>query len=296
MISGRIALAFGIVMSMVVGAVSSAFALQDDTDPEERDVILATTTSTQDSGLLDILVPLFEERTGYALKPIAVGSGAAMQMGERGEADILLVHSPDDEREFMDAGYGVERRMVFYNDFVIVGPASDPAGVSGQPDLAGRMEAIATSEARFVSRGDDSGTHKLELRLWENASIEPSGSWYIESGTSMGETLRIANERDAYTISDRGTLLALGDTVSLEIVREGDADLLNVYHAITVHPDVSDTINVAGGEAFLTFLLDPEIQALIGEVGVEEFGQPLFFPCADNTCGVLPMATVEAGS
>jgi tungstate transport system substrate-binding protein len=296
MISGRIALAFGIVMSMVVGAVSSAFALQDDTDPEERDVILATTTSTQDSGLLDILVPLFEERTGYALKPIAVGSGAAMQMGERGEADILLVHSPDDEREFMDAGYGVERRMVFYNDFVIVGPASDPAGVSGQPDLAGAMEAIATSEARFVSRGDDSGTHKLELRLWENSSIEPSGSWYIESGTSMGETLRIANERDAYTISDRGTLLALGDTVSLEIVREGDADLLNVYHAITVHPDVSDTINVAGGEAFLTFLLDPEIQALIGEVGVEEFGQPLFFPCADNTCGVLPMATVEAGS
>jgi tungstate transport system substrate-binding protein len=294
--SGRIALAFGIVMSMVVGAASSAFALQDDTDPEERDVILATTTSTQDSGLLDILVPLFEERTGYALKPIAVGSGAAMQLGERGEADILLVHSPDDEREFMDAGYGVERRMVFYNDFVIVGPASDPAGVSGQPDLAGAMEAIATSEARFVSRGDDSGTHKLELRLWENASIEPSGSWYIESGTSMGETLRIANERDAYTISDRGTLLALGDTVSLEIVREGDADLLNVYHAITVHPDVSDTINVAGGEAFLTFLLDPEIQALIGEVGVEEFGQPLFFPCADNTCGVLPMATVEAGS
>ncbi|MDQ3044502.1 MAG: substrate-binding domain-containing protein [Chloroflexota bacterium] len=257
----------------------------------ERDVILATTTSTQDSGLLDVLVPLFAKETGYTLKPISVGSGAALELGERGEADVLLVHSPAAEEAFMEAGYGAARELVMVNDFIIVGPAADPAGIADAASAVEVMQRIAESEARFVSRGDDSGTHSLELKLWEDAGIEPGGEWYQESGTGMGDTLNIANERDAYTVTDRGTYLALWDRLSLEILSAGDPALLNIYHVITVNPERYDTINVAGADAFMAFILDPATQDLIGEFGVDRFGDPLFTACAENSCNAEPQAT-----
>ena len=260
-----------------------------------RDVILATTTSTADTGLLDALAPPFLDQTGYALKPIAVGSGAALELGRRGEADVVLAHSPAAEAEFMAGGFGSERRTVMYNDFVIVGPDDDPAGIAGEPSAVEAMRRIAAAEAPFVSRGDESGTHALERRLWERAGIEPAGAWYTEAGTGMGDTLNIANERRAYTLADRGTYLALEDRLELPIAVEGDAALINVYHVITVNPANGPAVNTAGGEAFLAFLLDPATQAFIGGFGVEEFGEPLFTPCADNSCGVDAAATPAAG-
>lgn len=257
-------------------------------------VLLATTTSTQDSGLLDELVPIFAEQTGLSLRPIAVGSGAALELGERGEADVLLVHSPAAEEAFMAAGYGVERRTVMFNDFVLVGPADDPAGVGGAASIDEAMAAIAEAEASFVSRGDDSGTHALENRLWEAAGIAPAGAWYTESGTGMGETLQIADERRAYTLTDRGTWLSLADRLDLPIAREGDPALLNLYHVILVNPANGRNIDAAGGRAFLEFLLAPETQETIAGFGAERFGEPLFTPCADNVCGVAPAATPAA--
>jgi tungstate transport system substrate-binding protein len=259
-----------------------------------QDVILATTTSTADTGLLDALGPPFKEATGYTLKPIAVGSGAALALGERGEADVVLAHSPQAEQDFMEEGYGAERRTVMYNDFVIVGPEDDPAGIAGAASAVAAFQGIAESQARFVSRGDESGTNTLELRLWKEAGIEPAGDWYIESGTGMGETLTIANERGAYTVTDRGTYLALRDRLELPLLFEGDPALINIYHVITLNSANGPNINVAGGEAFLMFLLDPATQTFIGAFGIEEFGEPLFTPCADNSCGVEAAATPMA--
>jgi tungstate transport system substrate-binding protein len=257
-------------------------------------VILATTTSTADTGLLDALAPLFLEEYGYTLKPIAVGSGAALEMGERGEADVLLVHSPAAEEAYMAGGYGTERRTVMYND-IIVGPEDDPAGVADASSANEAMTRIAESESIFVSRGDDSGTHALERRLWEAAGITPDGGWYTESGTGMGDTLNIASERGGYTISDRGTFLSLRDRLALRIVSEGDPALLNIYHVILVNPENGRDIDAAAGLAFLEFLLAPETQEFIGEFGTEEFGEPLFTPCADDRCGVVqPLAATPA--
>ena len=283
------------LLTMTAGG--AGVVAQDATPAGPTDVILATTTSTQDSGLLDVLVPMFEEQTGYSVKPIAVGSGAAIKMGENGEADVLLVHSPSAEEEFMAAGYGSDRHMVFYNDFVIVGPVDDPAGIADMTSASDAMKAIAESESTFISRGDDSGTHAREKSLWAAAGIEPGGGWYVESGTGMGETLRIANERDAYTLTDRGTWLALADDMNIVIVSEGDQLLVNVYHVIVVNPERYDTINEAGAIAFADFLLDPAIQTAIGEFGVDEYGEPLFVPCANGTCPMFadtPEASPEA--
>ncbi|MDP9363488.1 MAG: substrate-binding domain-containing protein [Chloroflexota bacterium] len=263
--------------------------------PGARDVILATTTSTQDSGLLDDLVPLFNEETGHNLKPIAVGSGAALELGERGEADVVLAHNPAAEAAFMAGGFGRERRTVMFNDFVLVGPADDPAGIAGAASATEAMAAIAAAEAPFVSRGDDSGTHALELRLWELTGVEPGGGWYTESGTGMGDTLNIAGERGAYTLADRGTFLSLRDRLDLEVLVEGDPALLNVYHVMTVNPENGPTVNTEGGRAFLAFLLEPATQEAIGAFGVDRFGEPLFTPCADNACGALA-ATPGAGT
>ena len=290
--AGFRALALALPLSLI--ALAPVVAGDDDAATPaagERDVILATTTSTQDSGLLDVLVPRFATTTGYTLKPISVGSGAALELGERGEADVLLVHSPAAEEAFMAAGYGAAREVVMVNDFVIVGPSADPAGIGDVESAAAAMERIAGSEARFVSRGDDSGTHRLELTLWEQAGIEPSGKWYLESGTGMGDTLNIASERDAYTVTDRGTYLTRRDRLSLEVLVEGDPALLNIYHVITVNPARYDTINSAGADAFAAFMLDPETQELIGEFGVDRFGEPLFTPCAENSCNAEPRAT-----
>jgi tungstate transport system substrate-binding protein len=250
-------------------------------------VILATTTSTADTGLLDALAPLFLAETGITLKPIAVGSGAALELGERGEADVLLVHSPAAEEEFMAAGYGTERRTVMVNDFVLVGPADDPAGIAGAASASEAMTRIASAEATFVSRGDDSGTHAFERRLWDAAGITPEGGWYTESGTGMGDTLNITADRGGYTLSDRGTYLALRDRLGLEVLLEGDPALLNIYHVILVNPDNGRDVDAAAGRVYLEFLLQPEIQIAIGAFGVDEFGEPLFTPCADNSCGAL---------
>jgi tungstate transport system substrate-binding protein len=278
---------------MLAAAPFSGVA-QEATPGSKGDVILATTTSTADSGLLDALAPIFKEETGYALKPIAVGSGAALELGEKGEADVLLVHSPAAELAFMHSGFGTERRTVMYNDFVIVGPASDPAGIAAANGATDALQRIADSGSPFVSRGDDSGTHALEKKIWTAVGLTPSGDWYTEAGSGMGDTLNIANEREAYTISDRGTFLSLRDRLDLGVLVEGDPALLNIYHVILTNPDNGVNIDTAGAEAFLDYLLQPSTQEFIGTFGVEEFGEPLFTPCADNSCRVEAGATPVA--
>lgn len=251
-------------------------------EPEIKDVILSTTTSTQDSGLLDVLIPIFEEQTGYNVKTIAVGTGQALAMGENGEADVLLTHAPDAEKEIEDKGAVINRKRVMYNDFVIVGPIADPAGVQGLTVEEG-FQKIAETGALFVSRGDDSGTHKKELSIWKDAQVSVEGDldWYIESGQGMGNTLQIASEREGYTLTDRATYLALKDNLNLDILIEGDESLLNIYHVMQVNPELNDMINSAGAEAFVEFMIAPETQEIIGSFGVDEYGQNLFFPYAE---------------
>ncbi|MCJ7557809.1 MAG: substrate-binding domain-containing protein [Gammaproteobacteria bacterium] len=264
-------------------AACSGGADQTSNEPEVKEIILATTTSTRDSGLLDVLVPDFEAQTGYVLKTVAVGTGNALKMGEQGDADVLLVHAPSAEKEFMDGGFGSERFLVMHNDFVIVGPPDDPAGIKGTVSAAETLAQIASTQAVFTSRGDDSGTHKVELSLWKDARVAPEGEWYLESGQGMGATLRIASEKGTYTLTDRATYLFNSDTLDLDILAEGDPILLNVYHVMIVNSEKGDHVNNEGGRAFADYLISPEVQALIAEYGVEEFGQPLFFPDADKT-------------
>jgi len=253
--------------------------------PANPEVILATTTSTQDSGLLSVLIPLFEQKTGYKVKTIAVGSGQAMTMGERGEADVLLVHAPDSEKKFMAAGHGTERLLVMHNDFVIVGPKDDPAKIKGLKTAKEALTAIANTKSIFITRDDNSGTNQLELKLWKATGIDPKGqAWYQSTGQGMGATLNVAAEKNAYTISDRATYLANQKNVSnLEILLEGDKSLLNIYHVIPVNPAKSDKINAAGGKAFAQFMVDPETQKVIADFGKDKFGQPLFFADAGKT-------------
>ena len=244
-------------------------------------LILATTTSTQDSGLLDVLIPAFEDESGYTVQTVAVGSGQAIAQASRGDADVVLVHSPDAEKMMIDAGDGIERTLVMHNDFIIVGPKDDPAGVKQTKDINTAMQAIATKQAAFISRGDQSGTNAFELKLWKNLNITPKGqSWYSESGQGMGATLQIANQRNAYTISDRGTFLAQQKNLDLQIVSERSPGLLNVYHVIVVNPDKHSNVNVTGARAFAAWITRPDIQQMIGQFGADKFGQPLFFPDA----------------
>jgi len=245
-------------------------------------VVLATTTSTQDSGLLEELVPAFERATGYEVKTIAVGSGEALEMGRRGEADVVLSHSPEAERELMTTGAARSRRAVMHNDFVLIGPPDDPAGVA-RHDAAGALAAIARRGATFISRGDDSGTHKLELALWERTGRTPGGRWYQESGQGMGATMRIANDKRAYTLTDRGTLLATQNAPDLKVLVEGDPALLNLYHVIDVSQQAGERVNAGGGRAFADWIVSPEAQRLIGAFGAERFGRPLFTPDAGRT-------------
>ena len=244
-------------------------------------LILATTTSTQDSGLLDVLVPMFEKESGYTVQTVAVGSGQAIEQASRGDADVVLVHSPDAEKKMIDAGDGIERTLVMHNDFIIVGPKDDPAGVKAATKTGDAMTAISTKQAKFISRGDNSGTNALELKLWKALSITPKGQgWYEESGQGMGATLTIADQKNAYTISDRGTYLARKSTLALEILWQGDPPLLNVYHVIVVSPAKHDKVNVIGARAFAAFMVRADIQKVIGEFGKDKVGQSLFFPDA----------------
>jgi tungstate transport system substrate-binding protein len=276
-----------IFLILLIALLSLAACGDDDGDgggaqQSDRPVILATTTSTQDSGLLDVLVPAFERDSGRQVKTVAVGSGEAIELGSRGEADVLLVHSPDDEEEFMKTGKGGERRLVMHNDFVIVGPPDDPAGIKGRTSTEA-LQRISEEEAPFMSRGDDSGTHNLELKLWDEAGVKPAGSWYQETGQGMGATLRIADQKRAYTISDRGTHLSTEDSTDLDVLVEGEPQLLNIYHVIDIDPSAGPRVNAAGGRAFAEWIVAREAQGMIGEFGRKEFGRPLFVPDAGKT-------------
>jgi tungstate transport system substrate-binding protein len=243
-------------------------------------VIVSTTTSTQDSGLLDVLVPMFEKKTGLTVKTISVGTGQALALAARGEADVTLAHSPGVEKKYVEDGKMSNRRLVMYNDFVIIGPSDDPAKIKELPKAVDALKLIAESQSRFVSRGDKSGTHVLEQGLWKQAGIEPKGAWYIESGQGMGQTLGIANDRRAYTLTDRGTYLAFQKRVDLPILVEKDRPLLNIYSVMEVNPANGPRVNAAGGKAFAEFMLAPETQAVIKAFGVDKYGQPLFVPVA----------------
>ncbi len=245
-----------------------------------KTIILATTTSTQDSGLLDLLVPAFEKESGFQVKTISVGSGQAMKMGEKGEADVLLVHSPDAEKKFMTDGFGNTRRLVMHNDFIIVGPAADPAKIKGAT-AAEALKRIAQSGTVFASRGDNSGTHSKEKGLWKAAGVNPEGQkWYQQTGLGMGQTLNVAAEKKGYTLTDRATYLALKKGLGVEILVEGDGKLLNVYHVIELNTVKWPKVNAEGGKAFADFMVAKKSQETIGRFGVEKFGAPLFFPDA----------------
>ena len=255
-------------------------------EPTQKNVILSTTTSTQDSGLLGVLVPLFEKQTGYSVKTVSVGTGQALALAAKGDADVALVHAPSLEKQYVAEGKLLNRRLVMYNDFVIIGPKEDPAKVRSSKSASGALKAIEQAKVSFVSRGDNSGTHILEKSLWKAAGIEPKGSWYMEARQGMGATLGIANERNAYTITDRGTYLALRNgvsplrnRVSLRILIEGDRALLNIYSVVEVNPANGPRINSVGGKAFADFMVAPETQNVIRNFG-KKFGQSLFIPVA----------------
>jgi tungstate transport system substrate-binding protein len=272
----RFKLAFSIwmILALLPGANVQA------AEPASRNVILSTTTSTQDSGLLDVLIPLFEKQSSYSVKTVSVGTGQALALAAKGDADVALVHAPSLEKKYVSEGTLRNRRLVMYNDFVIIGPKDDPAKVRAAKTSAAAFKAIEQAKAAFVSRGDNSGTHALEKTLWKSAGIEPKGSWYIEAGQGMGATLGIANERNAYTITDRGTLLALAKRVSLPVLIEGDRALLNIYSVLEVNPANGPRVNSAGGKAFADFMVAPQTQNVIKSFGVEKFGQSLFVPVA----------------
>jgi tungstate transport system substrate-binding protein len=242
-------------------------------------LILATTTSTQDSGLLDDLLPEFTKDTGWTVKTLAVGSGQALELGRRGEADVLLVHSPAAETTFMTEGKAAQRRLVMHNDFVIVGPADDPAGIRGV-DSVDAMKKVASASAVFISRGDDSGTNAKEKDIWAKAGITPKGAWYQSTGQGMGATLRVADQKAGYTLSDRATFLAQRDTLMLQILSEGDPSLLNVYHVIEMTTKAGSQVQPDAAKAFADWIVSPAVQQRIGEFGKAKFGQPLFTPDA----------------
>lgn len=253
-------------------------------EPEEGDsIILATTTSTQDSGLLDFILPDFEAETGIQVEVIAVGTGQAIALGEDGNADVLLVHARSLEDAFMDAGHGVRREDVMYNDFVIVGPPDDPADIEGMNRAPRAFEEIASAEAPFVSRGDESGTHTKEKAIWDEAGIDPSGDWYISAGQGMGAVLTMADEQLAYTLSDRATYLARTlEGTELVILVEGDPILFNPYGVIAVNPEKSEEINNELANTFIDWLISVPTQEMISEFGVEDFGAPLFTPDSET--------------
>jgi tungstate transport system substrate-binding protein len=269
------------IASVAIALFAAALIAVAPAAAQEKNVILATTTSTQDSGLLDVLVPAFEKQSGFMVKTIAVGSGQAMTMGQKGEADVLLVHSPDAEKKFMEDGFGTGRRLVMHNDFVVVGPAADPAKIKGMKSTADALKAVGAGGGTFISRGDNSGTHAKEKALWKAAGVTAEGqAWYQQTGLGMGQTLNVASEKGFYTLADRGTYLAMKKTLALDIVVEGDKSLLNVYHVIEVSQPKWPKVNAAGAKAFADFMVSEETQKTIGSFGVEKFGAPLFFPDA----------------
>jgi len=280
---GVVFLAFALVFSLAGCAAEEEPAEEPAAEEpvaeepvETTDLILASTTSTQDSGLFDVLIPAFEEAyPQYKVNVIAVGTGEALELGQNKDADVLLVHAKAKEEAFVADGYGTERRDVMYNDFIIVGPPSDPAGIKGSTAVDA-LKKIADGQHVFVSRGDESGTHTAEKALWEKAGITPAGDWYMSAGQGMGDVLKIASETPGYTLADRATYLNLKDTLALDILVEGDTSLFNQYGVIPV----VGANNPEGAQAFADWIVSDEGQAVIAEYGVEKFGAPLFFPNA----------------
>jgi tungstate transport system substrate-binding protein len=265
---------WGVVTLLLISGVTPVIS-------QQKTVILATTTSTQDSGLLDVLLPIFEKKTGYFVKTIAVGSGQAMAMGQKGEADVLLVHSPEAEKKFIAEGHGINRRIIMHNDYIIVGPSEDPGRIRGTKSSSESFKKIASANVLFLSRGDNSGTHSKEKTIWKTSGVNPEGQkWYQQTGLGMGQTLNVTAEKKGYTLADRGTYLALKKNLSLDILVEGDAILLNIYHVIEVNPAKWPKVNSAGAKAFANFMVSKETQEIIKTFGVEKFGSPLFFPDA----------------
>jgi tungstate transport system substrate-binding protein len=273
----------GLGLITVVLMVMVVAGCGDETDDDggsagtaSGEMILATTTSTVDSGLLDTLLPAYEKTSDCSVKALGVGSGEALELGSQGNADVLLSHSPDAEEEFMAIGDGSRRDAVMHNDFVLVGPPDDPADVAGSAEAADAMARIAANGSTFVSRADESGTNTRELDLWAEAGVTPGGDWYQETGQGMGETLTITSQLQGYTLSDRATYLST-DGLNLDVLTEGSKDLLNFYHVIVVdHPGT----NLACAEEFADWLLSLPTQQLIGDFGLKEFGRPLFVPDA----------------
>jgi tungstate transport system substrate-binding protein len=272
------AMAFAVLLVSALTGCQSPGSTSEPT--VQREVILASTTSTEDSGLFEALIPAFKDANPeYSAKVIAVGTGEALQLGRTKDADVLLVHAKSDEETFVEEGYGVERADVMYNDFVIVGPSDNPARLPSA-DVAAAMKILASNDAVFVSRGDDSGTNKKELKLWAAASVSPTASpdlEYLETGQGMGETLKVASEKAAYTLTDRATFLSMKDALDLEVIVEKDANLLNQYGVIVVE----GARNQAGGQAFFDWIVSDDGQQVIAEYGVEEYGEPLFVPNAE---------------
>lgn len=296
---------FGVALIACSSSVNESEFREKNERKTNGTLILATTSSTQDSGLLDVLIPLFQDQTGFTVKTIAVGSGQALAMGEKGEADVLLVHAPEAEQQLVDNGDVINRQLVMYNDFIVIGPQNDPARIQGltlTEAFATIAEALEMSEEnsaskknkddnegkslpRFVSRGDDSGTHLKEQTIWESINVQPERlSGYIETGQGMGATLNIAAERQAYTLSDRGTYLAFRHQLKgMTVLVEGDEKLQNMYHVMQVNPTKSSAINQEAAEAFVAFMVSDDVQTIIDSYGIDTYGEPLFFPFIEQS-------------
>jgi tungstate transport system substrate-binding protein len=264
----------GITLILTGCGGSGASPVQD-----KKELLLATTTSTYDSGLLNYFLPVFEEKYNYDVKVISLGTGAALELGKSGDCDLVLVHARDTELAMVAEGHYVDRQDVMYNDYVLVGPGNDPAGIKAAADVKEAFATLAQRQAPFISRGDDSGTHKKELALWNHTQISPNGNWYIVAGSGMGETLRMADEMQGYTLTDRATYLSMLDTLELTVVFTGDNQLFNQYGIMAVNPDLYPQINYEGANLLIEFFISAEGQALIESY--QPFGDRLFFPNAE---------------
>jgi len=281
----RLNLGFALLMTIMVTAVgcgttatpTPAPQTVEAPKPARPDLILATTTSTQDSGLLKVLIPAFEKKTGYKVKTVAVGTGAALAMGEKGDADVMLVHAFASEKKLVDNKTALNYQLVMHNDFILVGPAADPAKVKGTKTAVDALKAIYASPSIFVSRGDDSGTDKMEKALWVKAALKPSGTKYQSTGQGMGATLTIASDKEAYTLTDRATYLASKKNLKLDILLQGETALLNIYHVMQVNPEKFPKVNADGAKAFVDFMVNADTQKLIGSFGKDKYGEALFF-------------------
>lgn len=284
MLKNRILALFFIFMLLFLSACGNTDTQQADAKEKKSapkavatELILATTTSTQDSGLLDVLLPIFEEENNVKVKTIAVGTGQALEMGTKGEADVLLVHAPKSEEEIVASGDAINRKRVMYNDFILVGPKDNPANVGGE-DINEAFKKISETKATFVTRGDESGTHKKELGIWTAVNIQPSGDTYVSTGQGMGQSLQIAAEKNGYILTDRATWLVQEENLAnLKIVVEGGKDLMNIYHVMEVNPEKHDMVNDKDAEKFVEFMIDSETQEVIESFGKKEYGQSLFF-------------------